>query len=199
MRTAILMVDNDRTDKVLESCRMGDREAFTALFETYRERVHSIARVFFKGDDSAANDITQQVFLKLMDRVLQFENRADFATWLYRIVTNACLDRYRSTRRWVLFGSSSEAESIIPASSVPSVEEEYARGEMSRAVQTAIAELKPKFRIAILLKYFDDLSYEEMADALHVSKGTVASRLNRGHRMLAQKLGHLKTQAGPEV
>ena len=79
------------------------------------------------------------------------------------------------------------------------MEEEYARSEMSRAVQIAIAELKPKFRIAILLKYFDDLSYEEMADALQVSKGTVASRLNRGHRMLAQKLAHLKTQAGPEV
>jgi len=199
MRASLLMDENNAADRVLESCRQGDSEAFGALFETYRERVYSIALVFFRGDSAAANDVTQQVFLKLMSRIAQFESRADFSTWLYRLVTNTCLDRHRSLRRWVLFGSASEAEKIMPAPRGPSVEDEYSRIELSRTVQAAIAELKPNFRIAILLKYFDDLSYEEMAKVLQVSIGTVASRLNRGHRMLAEKLAHLKGALGSEV
>ena len=189
----------DPADQVLESCRQGDSDAFRTLFETYRNRVYSIALVFFKGDDAAANDVMQQVFLKLMTRLGQFENRADFTTWLYRLVTNTCLDRRRSLKRWVLFGSASDAENIAEPARTKSVEEEYSQSEISRTVQAAIQELKPVFRIAILLKYFDDLSYEEMAVVLQVSKGTVASRLNRGHTMLARKLAHLKGALGSEV
>jgi RNA polymerase sigma-70 factor, ECF subfamily len=193
------MDQNNATDQVLESCRQGDVEAFRILFETYRDRVHSIALVFFKGDVSAAGDVTQQVFLKLMTRVGQFQSRADFSTWLYRLVTNTCLDRHRSLKRWVFFGSADDAEKIATPQRTKSVEQEYSDLEISRTVQAAIQELKPKFRIAILLKYFDDLSYEEMASVLQISKGTVASRLNRAHRMLSQKLAHLKGALGSEV
>jgi len=189
---------NNATDQVLEACRQGDLEAFRVLFETYRERVHSIALVFFKGDTAAAGDVTQQVFLKLMTRVGQFGSRSEFSTWLYRLVTNTCLDRHRSLKRWVFFGSAGDAEKIAAPQRTRSVEEEYSDLEISRIVQAAIQQLKPKFRIAILLKYFDDLSYEEMAVALQVSKGTVASRLNRAHRMLSEKLSHLRTR-GREV
>jgi RNA polymerase sigma-70 factor, ECF subfamily len=198
MRATSRMVENNSADRALESSRVADPEAFTTLFETYKDRVYSIALVFFKGDESAANDITQQVFLKLMSRLSQFENRAEFSTWLYRLVTNTCLDRHRSLKRWLFFGSATEAEHLAPPASCHSPEEEYSRMEISREVQAAISQLKPKFRIAILLKYFDDLSYEEMAVALQISKGTVASRLNRGHRMLAQKLAHLRSALGPE-
>jgi RNA polymerase sigma-70 factor, ECF subfamily len=192
------MDPNHATDQVLEACRQGDMDAFRVLFETYRERVHSIALVFFKGDTSSAGDITQQVFLKLMTRVGQFESRSDFSTWLYRLVTNTCLDRHRSVKRWVFFGSADDAEKIAAPRRTKSVEEQYSDLEISRSVQAAIQQLKPKFRIAILLKYFDDLSYEEMAVALQVSKGTVASRLNRAHRMLSDKLSHLRAR-GSEV
>ncbi len=196
MRMPVLTDENPAVDQLLESCRQGDRDAFATLFETYRDRVYSIALVFFKGDAAAAGDITQQVFLKLMSRMSQFENRADFSTWLYRLVTNTCLDRHRSLRRWVFFGTAEEADSAGPVRSGRSAEEEYSQRQLSEVVHSAIAELKPKFRMAILLKYFDDLSYEEMAAVLQVSKGTVASRLNRGHRMLARRLAHLR---GTEV
>lgn len=71
-------------------------------------------------------------------------------------------------------------------------EESLARLEISEAVKSAVMQLKPKLRMAILLKYFEDLSYEQMAEALGCSAGTVASRLNRGHKALAQKLTHLR-------
>jgi len=193
------MAENDGADRIAESCREGNPETLRILFETYKDRVYSIALTFFKGDSATAKDVTQQVFLKLIDRLSQFENRSEFSTWLYRLVTNTCLDRHRSMKRWVLFGAASEAEKFGSLPSVPSVEFEYSQMEVSREVQAAIAELKPKFRIAILLKYFDDLSYEEIANVLQVSMGTVASRLNRGHRMLAKKLVHLKNVLGPEV
>jgi RNA polymerase sigma-70 factor (ECF subfamily) len=193
------MDENDDVDRMLEFCREGNPEALRMLFETYRSRVYSIAFVFFKRDSAAASDVTQQVFLKLMSRVSQFNNRSDFSTWLYRLVTNTCLDRHRSLRRWVLFGSAKDFEKIGMLSQVKSAEFEYSRNEIGKEVQAAIAELNPKFRIAILLKYFDDLSYEEMAAVLGISKGTVASRLNRGHRILAQTLAHLKGAARLEV
>ena len=73
-----------------------------------------------------------------------------------------------------------------------SQEELFTRLEISGAVKAAVAQLKPKLRMAILLKYFEELSYEEMAQVLGCSMGTVASRLNRGHKELARKLGHLR-------
>src|SRR5262249_60415836 len=74
----------------------------------------------------------------------------------------------------------------------PRQEERLAQLEVSEAVLAALAQLKPKLRMAIVLKYFEDLSYEQMAEALGCSTGTVASRLNRGHKELARRLAHLK-------
>ena len=74
----------------------------------------------------------------------------------------------------------------------PLQEERLARREISEAVLAALKQLKPKLRMALLLKYFEDLSYEQMAETLGCSMGTVASRLNRGHKELARRLAHLK-------
>src|SRR5579871_5472486 len=93
-------------DRTIEACKRGDSEAFRLLFETHKDRVYSIALCFFDGDDAAAKDITQDVFLKLMSTISQFENRSQFSTWLHRIVTNACLDRKRFLRRFLGLGDS---------------------------------------------------------------------------------------------
>ena len=73
-----------------------------------------------------------------------------------------------------------------------SQERQYARAELAEAVRGAVGQLKPKFRLPILLKYVEGLSYEEIASVMGCSKGTVASRLNRGHAQLAKTLGHLR-------
>jgi RNA polymerase sigma-70 factor (ECF subfamily) len=179
-------------DEVLEACRSGDTEAFRLLFESYRDRVYSIAYSFFNGDGAAADDVTQQVFVKLMSQISQFQARSQFSTWLYRLVTNACLDHKRGLRRYLLFGDSSELPKKVDVQR--SAESTFIATQIEAQVRDAVATLKPKLRIAVLLKYFDDLSYDEMAAALSCSRGTVASRLNRGHRMLAQKLRHLRGQ-----
>lgn len=188
-----LMSDPSIQQRTIEACQRGDPEAFHELFKLYKDRVYSIALSFFDGDDAAAADITQQVFLKLMTRVQQFENRSEFSTWLYRLVTNACLDRRRALKRFFHLDS---ADEIAVAGPRTSIEDRFIRTEIEASVQAAIATLRPKLRMAILLKYFDDLSYEEIAAALNCSKGTVASRLNRGHQLLARKLAHLRGGLG---
>ena len=175
--------------EVIAACREGDREAFRQLFEAYKDRVYSMALYFFNGDEASAKDTTQQVFLKLITCMSQFRQQAEFSTWLYRMVTNTCLDEQRRRRRFVLFG---DDVPVVPMVERKSQEAHCRRLEISEAVQAVIAGLKPKLRMAILLKYFEDMSYEEMAEVLGVSKGTVASRLNRGHQILARKLAHLR-------
>ena len=187
--------------QVVESCQQGDREGFRLLFETHKDRVYSIALYFFGGDTALASDITQQVFLKLFTRIGQFRHQSEFTTWLYRLTTNTCIDEQRRRRRFSPLSETLPETSRGHARSgggghgdgaLPAAEARFMRLEIADSVRDAISSLKPKLRIAILLKYFEELSYEEIAEVLNCSKGTVASRLNRGHRMLARRLGPLR-------
>ncbi len=157
------------------------------LYDCYKDRVYSVALYFFQGDEAIASDITQQVFLKLFTTIGQFKGNAAFSTWLYRLVVNACQDTIRRRKPLVSTGLY-RLERLAVAGSQ---EDDYARAQMTRSVQAALSALPPKFRVAVLLRYFDDLSYEQMAAALNCSMGTVASRLSRGHKMLAERLKSL--------
>ncbi|HEV2885131.1 MAG TPA: sigma-70 family RNA polymerase sigma factor [Pyrinomonadaceae bacterium] len=185
------MADPIVDERVIEACQEGDREAFRLLFETYKDRVFSIAVYSFGGDEAAASDVSQQIFLKLMTAIRQFRGDSAFTTWLYRMVVNACLDERRKRRRFLQFGETMPASK--PEDRRPQ-EKRYAKLELAGYVQAAIEQLSPKLRMPILLKYVEGLSYEEIAEVLNCSKGTVASRLNRGHQNLAKRLSHLRDQ-----
>ena len=189
MESCAAMVERLSGERMIEACRAGDREAFRLLFETHRDRVYSVALYFFGGDEATAADVTQQVFLKLFTRIKQFHGEAEFTTWLYRLTTNACVDEQRKRRRVQQFGEGFE---LSEPREKRTQEDRLARAEIRRTVGRAVASLKPKLRVVMLLKYFEEMSYEEIAGALGLSKGTVASRLNRGHKVLARRLGHLR-------
>ena len=196
-------------ERLIEACRQGDREAFRQLFEAHKDRAWTIA-LHFIGDEAAARDITQQVFLKLFSTIGQFRGEAGFSTWLYRLVVNACLDEQRRRRRFLsfdFFGGDKSAEDgdsgmnamerqqakqFEQGGQKSPQEDRYSQLEISASVKAAVKDLKPKLRITILLKYFEGLSYEEIAGVLGCSTGTVASRLNRGHKELARRLHHLR-------
>jgi RNA polymerase sigma-70 factor, ECF subfamily len=183
-----LVCRESERDAVVAACQQGDREAFQLLFERYKDRVYAIA-LHYSGNETTAHDIAQQVFLKLMTCIGQFNWQSEFSTWLYRLVANACYDEQRRWRRLIPFG---EANEVRTMRTQENIEANYTRVEMADNIRAAIADLKPKLRLPILLKYIEGLSYEEMAQVLDCSMGTVASRLNRGHKALAQKLGHLR-------
>jgi RNA polymerase sigma-70 factor (ECF subfamily) len=180
---------------LLAACRRGDREAWRELYEAHKDKVYSIALHFLHGDAAAAADVTQQVFLKLMDSIGSYHGTATFSTWLHRIVVNACLDTSRRQRRSRVV----DEPGVLDAMADPSlgVDSRVDQLEMTRSIQDAIAELPPKLRIAVLLRYFDDLAYTDMATALNCSIGTVSSRLSRAHRLLAERLAPLRAAVHP--
>lgn len=178
----------DSESALVEGCRAGDREAFRRLFELYKDKVYSIALYHFEGDASAAGDAAQQAFVKAFSAVRNFRGDSAFSTWLYRIVWNCCVDRRRSDRGLRQLPNELRDED--------SHEDRYAARELASAVQTAIRSLRADLRWPILLRYFENLSYRDIGMIMRCSEGTVASRLNRGHRMLAQKLAHLRTAFG---
>ena len=181
--------DREISADIIESCRRGDRDAFRALYEAYKDKVYSICLYVFHGDAAAAGDATQQVFLKLITRIRQFRGDAGFSPWLYRLVVNTCTDGVRHRKVHSIVADSSALEGLGQASSQDA---DLARSQMASAVQVAVSTLSPEFRIVVLLRYFEDLSYREIAKILDCSMGTVASRLSRGHRILAEKLSPFK-------
>lgn len=179
-----LVAEPEFDPDILEGCRRGDPQAQRAVFERYRDRVFSIALRFLKGEHAAAQDVTQEVFVKVFRAAPSFRRDARLSTWLYRIAANACMDELRRRRRLLLFGDLPPA--IHPA--VPAAEP----ADPNTDVALAVERLSPKLRIAVLLRYFEDLSYDEIATALAVTPGTVASRLSRAHAILARDLAHLR-------
>ena len=182
------MTDTERevSAELIERCRQGDRAAFHALYEFYKDKVYSISLYFFHGNEAAASDATQQVFVKLITGIGRFRGDSAFSTWLYRMVVNTCLDNTRAAAR-------REQQDIAGRMvAAPSPEEDLARAELAGKVQAALSSLPPKLRMPVLLRYFEDLSYGEMAQALNCSAGTVASRLHHGHKLLAEKLAKLR-------
>ena len=173
---------------VVEACRRGDRDAFRVLFEAYKDRVYSIA-LHYSGNEVAAHDIAQDVFVKLFKAMRRFRGDSSFDTWLYRMVVNACTDAYRRTRKWVAMG---DEWSSVPDPHREPMEDRLQRRMVQAAVQKAVQRLSPRLRMPVVLRYVQGLSYDEIARALGCSKGTVASRLNRAHKQLARRLAHLE-------
>jgi RNA polymerase sigma-70 factor (ECF subfamily) len=184
---------NDR--EVIEACQRGDWDAFRLLFEAHKDRVYSIA-LRYCGDESAAMDIAQDTFLKLLSGIQDFRGNASFESWLYRIVVNRCLDHQRRGRRLMPF-----LEGLLDIVTAPaeSALQELLRAEMTKDVQRIVGTLPPEQRIVVVLRYTEGLGYEEIAEILGCSAGTVASRLNRAHKVLERKLSHLRVQGGRGV
>lgn len=182
--------DGDISPALLDACRRGDRDALRALYEAHKDRVYSVALYFFHGDAATAADMTQQVFLKLIRQLSSYRGESAFSTWLHRIVVTTCVDRARQIRREPVATEPAALDGLThPA---VSHEDRFSQGELAQSVKDAIAVLPAKLRLAILLRYFDDLSYADMAAALNCSTGTIASRLSRAHRLLAAKLAPLR-------
>jgi RNA polymerase sigma-70 factor, ECF subfamily len=177
---------------VIEACQRGDEDAFRVLFETYKDRVYSIA-LRYAGDSTAAMDIAQDTFLKLLSSIQQFRGDASFESWLYRLVVNSCLDYHRRRRRFLplLDDAMGDALDMFRAPRESALHD-LLREEQEERVQQVVASLPKEQRIVVVLRYTEGLSYEEIADLLGCRRGTVASRLNRAHKALERRLGHLR-------
>jgi RNA polymerase sigma-70 factor, ECF subfamily len=177
-------------DDVIDRCRRGDPVAQHHLFSLHKDRVYSLA-MFLCRDDSDAAEITQDVFVKVFSNISQFRGEAKFETWLYRIVANTALDYARRSSRLLFFGATFWSQQ--PDHAV-SLEQRRAHSQLEERVRMAIASLPEKLRLPVVLRYVEDLGYEEISAVLKVPSGTVAARLSRAHKLLASKLASLKKE-----
>ncbi|MGA7237913.1 MAG: sigma-70 family RNA polymerase sigma factor [Bryobacteraceae bacterium] len=178
----------ERTEReLIEACQNGERDAFRELFEMHRDRVYSIA-LRYSGDESAAMDIAQDTFVKLFASIADFRGAATFQTWIYRLVVNSCFDYRRRSRRLVPLAEGFLSTLRASADALG----DLLRREAHTSLRSAVERLSPPLRMVIVLRYTEGLSYEEIAEALNCSQGTVASRLNRAHKALERTLAYLR-------
>ena len=167
--------------RLVAAAQQGDGKAFHCLYESYRDRIHSLIHYSLR-DPQQAEDVLQTVFLKAFQAIRLFRADSSFLTWLYRITLNECKNAKTRRKFWVplseLFQRPEERD---PA---PSPELIHISDRQTRAIREVLLKLKPRYRDVVLLKYQEDLSYEEVAEILGVSAGTVASRLHRALKIL---------------
>jgi RNA polymerase sigma-70 factor (ECF subfamily) len=185
------MVLNGNDPEVIQACQRGEQDAFAVLFATNKDKVYSIA-LRYSGNEAAAMDIAQETFLKLWSHIKEFRGESSFEGWLYRIVANACLDYQRRRRRLTFVDDLRN----VCGSSKSTALHELVREEIKENVQQMVGKLPPEQRMAVVLRYTEELSYEEIAEAMGCSRGTVASRLNRAHKVLERRLWHLRGTQG---
>ena len=175
------------SEQLVRACQDGSREAQRELYECYKGKVYSLA-LYLTGNAEMARELTQEIFLKVFRDLRAFRFESSFNSWLYRLATNVCLNalRDRRSRREVAIEeiAGTPAEPCTGAS----LEQQQMSRSIQRAVREAILSLKPPLRAVVVLRYIENLSYSEIAEALSCSEGTVASRLSRAHRLLERKL-----------
>jgi RNA polymerase sigma-70 factor (ECF subfamily) len=170
---------------LVDRLRAGDARAFEELVRAYQHRVFGIA-LRMLGNRAEAEDIAQEVFLRVHRSVADFRGEAKLSTWLYSIASHLCLNRLASgDRHRVREGE--ETLMRLPSADVGAAET-LERGERDAALLQAIASLPEERRIVVVLRDVEGLSYEEIARALDLEPGTVRSRLHRARLDLKDKL-----------
>ena len=183
--------------ELVDRARAGDEVAFRALFERYHRRAFSLASGVVRNRDDAL-DVVQEAFIKAHKHIGKFEGTSSFYTWLYRIVMNLAIDHIRRTKRVknVDFNDAvghAESDSVGEESLVPRVLDEnpgrsLARKEMREHIGTALSELSDNHRAVLVMRELEGLSYEEMAQTMGCSKGTIMSRLFHARRNMQKRL-----------
>jgi len=185
--------DHDLVQRV----QAGDSTAFRALFDKYHRRAFAVAVGVVKNEDDAL-DVVQEAFVKVHKNIHKFEGSSSFYTWLYRIVMNASIDHVRRTSRRknqdfderTLHEESDVAGdgALVPTLTDANPGKAILRRELGNAIQAALQELPEHHRAAIVLREIEGMSYEEMAEALEVPKGTVMSRLFHARKKMQTAL-----------
>lgn len=185
------MSDNEKL--LLGRAKAGDIPAFEQLIEGYQKKVFNIAyRMLGNYDD--ANEIAQEVFIRVFKSISKFKEESAFSTWIYRITTNTCLDELRKRKNRKVISLDEDVKyddieikrQIVDDKPTPDVIAE--KNEVRQAVKKAIDSLSEDHRLVIVLRDLQDLPYDEIARTTGVPEGTVKSRINRARNELKQIL-----------
>jgi RNA polymerase sigma-70 factor (ECF subfamily) len=182
----------DVIESLIKRCLTGDQLAWEQIIRQYWRKVFNVAYKFV-GKHDEAEDLTQDIFLKIFKSLDTFDRRANFQTWLVSISRNLCIDHYRSVRKErQTIARDIDSNDLQPAAPdrgpYQAAEHQDLRAQLRQALETLPATL----RTAVVLRDLQELSYQEIAERLGLPEGTVKSRINRGRIELAHQLKRLQ-------
>jgi RNA polymerase sigma-70 factor, ECF subfamily len=192
------VVSTDAEDLALVTAvKGGDKRAFKVLMQRYQRKVYAVAYGFLRNQEDAL-DVVQESFIKVHRYIGKFEGNSSFYTWLYRIVANLCIDHLRKAKRHrdVEFndGIRHDGKDEPPSDLIPHLgqfgdpADMLRRKEILAAVEGSLEHLSDKHRAVIVMRELQGMSYEEMAQAMKCSKGTIMSRLFHARRNMQRLL-----------
>ena len=181
-------------DDVIQRCLSGDQAAWDEIVRLHWRRVFNIAYKFV-GRHDQAEDLTQDVFLKLFKSLDTFDRRANFQTWLISVSRNLCIDHYRSVRKErETINRDVDPAHLTPVSATRSPHAELEVRDRVQLLRQALGKLAPTLRTAVMMRDIQEMTYQEIADHLKLPEGTVKSRINRGRTELARQIQKLRDQ-----
>ncbi len=183
---------HEEEQRLIRLARDGDGEAFACLMRAHQDPVYRLA-LRMTGNEQDAQDISQEVFLKAYTELADFRGDSRLSVWLYRVTTNLCIDLQRKKKRrptvsLVQEDPDGEAEEMEFPDLRYAPETQAERRALQEAISDALAQISPQHREILLLREYGDHSYEEIARMLHLTEGTVKSRLARAREKIAAKL-----------
>jgi RNA polymerase sigma-70 factor, ECF subfamily len=174
-------------DELVAHCLHGRREAFSELVLRHQKMVYSVAR-YMLGNPHMAEDVAQEAFVHAYQALTSYRAQGKFPAWLRTIVTRLCLNHRRDNRREVVWADLGDNHAIGNGNPEQCVDDWARRGEVRQAVEA----LSSDYRDVIVLRYMEDLSYEEIARYLGVPVSTVETRLHRAKKQLRRLLQEIQ-------
>ena len=184
------MMTADRTPEqvLVMKAQLGDQDAFRQLVEQYQGLVYTLAKRML-NDPQDAEDVSQEVFLSAWKALPTFRMDAKLSTWLYRLTVNAATDQLRRRKKTESTMTLDDEEHPVDLPDpTPGPQEQAERSERADRVRTALAQLTENHRRILVLREVNGLNYDEIAEVLELTPGTVKSRLARARRELREKL-----------
>lgn len=174
----------------------GDMDSFSVLVERYQKQIFSLT-YRLTNDPEEAQDLAQEVFIHIYKVLGKYDQERKFFSWMYKVATNVCYNALRRGKKEQTVALDKVIE-IVPliSNSETHPEEYFQRRETQDIVRKAVAELPDKYRLPLVLRYLEDLTYKEIAEYMDLPLTTIETRLYRGKAMLQKKLQILE-EGGP--
>jgi len=176
--------------------KTGDKDAFAKLVEKYQRPVYSVCYRML-GTPTAAEDAAQEAFIRAYQALDRYDTNRSFATWILSIASNYSIDQLRKKKVIVLSMDNEKYGWMAPPDPGPSPEKAALDKEKNALVQTILAELPETDRAAVILQFWHDYSYDEIAETLGLSSSAVKSRLFRARRIMAEKWQDMQLISAP--
>ena len=168
----------------IEQARDGDQRAFGLLVQAYQKPVFNLTYRML-GNAQEAEDAAQETFLRAYSSLRQYQPEHKFSTWLFAIANHHCIDRLRKRRvTFVSIEDNPVLENLTGDSPLP--ERQALKSEQSVEMQKLLQELEPEYRLPLVLRYWEDYSYEDIATAMEITVAAVKSRLFRARQQIAK-------------